>query len=340
MPCQPAIVRSVWNAVAPATRPGVVLTVMAAIGLGSCAQSLISEQQPLPSRAAVADENQNQHPPSSKTHSAAMAKPVVEPSSAAAKKETGVRTAAIATGTLSSPKAFRDCPDCPDMIELPAGSFTMGSDEFDEDRGISIAKIAKPFAAGKFEVTFAEWQACVVGGGCAGNTAPSDEGWGRERRPIVNVSWDDAKQYAAWLSRKTGRTYRLLTDAEWEYAARAGSRARWSFGSEERRLRDFAWFDVNAGGKTHPVGGKKSNAFGFHDMHGNVWEWVDACRDEFRTAAATEGAAPTTERHTECKIRGGSWNSRAGHVRSAQYDDAEPANRSNDIGFRVARDIE
>ena len=117
-------------------------------------------------------------------------------------------------------ESFKDCPDCPEMVVVPAGSFTMGSNDYDDEKPPHRVNIAKPFAVGKFTVTFAEWDACVASGGC--KHKPEDQGWGRGNRPVINVSWDDAtKEYLPWLSRKTGKTYRLLTEAEWEYAARA-----------------------------------------------------------------------------------------------------------------------
>ena len=123
---------------------------------------------------------------------------------------------------------FRDCPTCPEMVTIPTGEFLMGSPESERGRGKDEGPqhkvaFAKPFAAGKFEVTFAEWDACVAEGGCT--EKPSDEGWGRARHPVINVSWNDATQFVAWLSKKTGKTYRLLSEAEWEYAARGQTKA-------------------------------------------------------------------------------------------------------------------
>ena len=119
--------------------------------------------------------------------------------------------------------SFRDCPNCPEMIVIPAGEFLMGSPDSERGRGKDEGPqhpvtIAQPFAAGKYEVTFSEWDACVADRGCTYN--PGDEGWGRGRHPVINVSWNDVQQYTAWLSKKTGKEYRLLSEAEWEYAAR------------------------------------------------------------------------------------------------------------------------
>lgn len=340
-----AIMLGARSAVGGAGRAGAGLSIIAAVGLAACAQSMLPDQASQATSSAVAKDNVHQQAAPSKPVAADAGTAGVDTTTVAARQPTGRKLAtaasanAIATGSLHATRRFRDCENCPEMIEITAGSFMMGSDEFDEDLGLTAVTIEKPFAIGKFEVTFAEWQACARDGGCAGNQAPADGGWGRERRPVVNVSWHDARQYTDWLSHKTGQRYRLPSEAEWERAARAGSKTRWSFGSDERRLREFAWYEANASRKTQPVGGKAANAFGLHDMHGNVWEWVENCRDEFRTRAASEGEPPTTERHTDCRFRGGSWNGRAVHTRSAQYDEAEPTNRSNDIGFRIARDL-
>ena len=156
--------------------------------------------------------------------------------------------------------------------------------------------IARPFAVGKFEVTFAEWDACLSGGGCSHR--PGDAGWGRGKRPVINVSWNDAKAYVAWLSRQTGRAYRLLSEAEWEYAARAGTTTPFSTG--RTITSDQANFNSNRIGQyrqqTVPVGLFSANGFGLHDMHGNVAEWVEDCWHENYVGAPVDGSARTSGR--------------------------------------------
>ncbi len=159
----------------------------------------------------------------------------------------------------------------PAMVWLPGGTFTMGQD----DSPHADEKPAHPvrvgaFSIGQYPVTFAEYDRFCA---AMGRKPPGDQGWGRGERPAINVSWEDAQAYCAWLSEQSGETYRLATEAEWEYACRAGSQTRWSYGDEESRLGDYAWFSKNSGSKTHPVGEKLPNAWHLYDMHGNVWEW-------------------------------------------------------------------
>ncbi|MBM3540084.1 MAG: formylglycine-generating enzyme family protein, partial [Alphaproteobacteria bacterium] len=200
---------------------------------------------------------------------------------------------------LSGPgSSFRDCAECPEMVVVPAGSFTMGSPAGeagrDADEGPQrVVTIARAFAVGKFEVTFDQWDACTAGGGCD-RYRPGDVGWGRGSRPVINVSWTDAKAYVEWLGRKAGKSYRLLSEAEWEYAARAGTTTAWSCGSSESCLAAAGWHYGNSGGRTQAVGTKSANAFGLHDMHGNVWEWVEDCWHDSYAGAPSDGSAWTT----------------------------------------------
>ncbi len=244
-------------------------------------------------------------------------------------------------------QSFRDCNDgCPEMVVVPAGIFTMGSPSSEEGRSSDEGpqrevKIDQPLAVGKFEVTFEEWNACANGGGCTSNRIPADQGWGEGRRPVINVSWTDAKAYVAWLSRKTGKPYRLLTEAEWEYSARAGSSTRFYFGDSEAQLSAYAWYSANSGSQTHPVGAKRPNAFGLYDMHGNVWEWVEDCWYANYSGAPSNGSARTIacSDATSRVLRGGSWSYDPQLLRSAGRDRDSTGNRSARSGFRVGRAI-
>jgi hypothetical protein len=217
----------------------------------------------------------------------APAAPVAAPAAPAVPDRTPVQRAlqAALSGGPVAGREFRDCDACPIMVAIPPGKFLMGSPateagRFDHEGPQREVTIAKAFAVGKFEVTFDDWEACVAGGGCQTNTSPGDRGWGKGARPVINVSWNDAQDFVRWLSAKTGQTYRLFSEAEWEYAARAGTTTPFSFGATISTAQ--ANYDGNhtyGGGvkgeyreKTAPVGSFPANAFGLHDMHGNVWE--------------------------------------------------------------------
>lgn len=254
---------------------------------------------------------------------------------------------AISTATPAG-TIFRDRAEglsesaIPEMVVIPAGSFLMGSSESEvgrlSDEGPQRrVTIGQPFAVGRFEVTFDEYDACVAAKGCA--QRPRDEGWGRGRRPVIHVSWEEAQAYARWLSGKTGQRYRLLSEAEWEFAARAGTTTRFNFGDDESQLGTYAWFSGNAGSKTQPVGGKAANRFSLHDVHGNVWEWVEDCYAGNYSGLATNGSANTTQGCSSRVGRGGSWDSNPADLRSADRNGIAPANRGNVIGFRVARTL-
>lgn len=253
-----------------------------------------------------------------------------------------------ATPTQKSPKAFRDCPDCPEMVLLPAGAFLMGSppDEvarFD-DEGPQRRVQIKAFAAGKYEVTWDEYDACVLAGGCA---AAKDDGFGKGARPVTNVSRDDAKAYVRWLSVDTGKHYRLLSEAEWEYAARARTDTAFSVGrtiaaSQANFDATKIYGDGQAGEarrKILPVGAFLSNAFGLFDMHGNVLEWIEDCYAADYSAGQPLDGAPFAPAACTYRIaRGGSWSNEPSLLRSALRA-GEPADvRFNNLGFRIARD--
>lgn len=240
----------------------------------------------------------------------------------------------LATGQL--------CPLCPEMVVVPSGIFMMGSTESDSiplsgfESPTRKVAFSQPFAVGKFEVTFDEWMACVVSGGCQGKRDPSDRGWGKGRRPVINVSWNDAKEYTAWLSQTTGKEYRLLTEAEWEYSARAGTQTDYHWGDR------FDESIANNGNATVLVGQYKANSFGLYDMHGNVWEWVEDCWHAGYKGAPTDGSAWSTacQFPDQRVIRGGGVHSNALSLRSASRGrDIARANRFGALGFRVARTL-
>lgn len=255
--------------------------------------------------------------------------------------------------TLRPGSTFRECPRCPEMVVVPAGRFTMGApegepDSRDEERPQREVAIPRAFAVGRFEVTFAEWAACVEGGGCLANAAPDDEGWGRGRRPVINVSWEDARAYVAWLSRTTGAPYRLLSEAEWEYAARAGGTTPYATGAaittKQANFNDGEGADVERGGERYrersvEVGSFDANAFGLHDMHGNVWEWVEDVWSESHAGGPGDGSPRLQGDDAQRVLRGGSWYRVGSYARSASRHNDVTSTRSNEVGFRVARGL-
>ena len=244
---------------------------------------------------------------------------------------------------------FRDCAECPQMVVVPAGSFLMGSPEFEEGRfdnegPVRRVRIPVPFAMGVYEVTFAEWDECDADGGCGGHF-PDAEDWGRGRRPVVNVSWEDAQAYVRWLSAKTGKRYRLPSESEWEYAARAGTRTPFSTGetisTEQANYNGNYTYGAGRKGvyrrQTVPVGTFGANAWGLHDVHGNVWEWTQDCWNGSYAGAPTDGSAWGSGDCSVRVLRGGSWTDFPRHLRSANRIGFTPADRNLGSGFRMAR---
>ena len=246
---------------------------------------------------------------------------------------------------------FRDCPECPELVVVPSGSFMMGSPSHEERRDenegpVHRVRIGQPFAVGVYEVTFAEWDACVAGGGCGGYR-PDDEGWGRGRRPVVNVSRQDAESYVSWLSLRTGERYRLPNESEWEYAARAGTTGPFHTGSAIST--DQANYDGNyvygSGRKgvfrrqTVAVGSFGANAFGLHDVHGNVREWVQDCWNGSYAGAPGDGSAWESGNCSSRVLRGGSWDDFPRNLRSAFRVRYLSGNRNYLLGFRVVRTL-
>lgn len=231
----------------------------------------------------------------------------------------------------------------PDMVSIPAGTFRQGNIHGEEEsteqpiRDVNIKK----FAMGRFEVTFEEYDRFAIANGLA---LPRDEGWGRGNRPVINVSWEDAVNYAKWLSQESGRRYRLPTEAEWEYAARNGGKDEiWVGTSAKKQLENFAWFNTNSAGRTQPVGTKKSNGLGLHDMSGNVWEWVQDCWHDDYQDAPTDGSAWLEPNGGNCGMRlrrGGAWTNPPMSLRASLRNWYSADTRSILIGFRLAQDIE
>lgn len=243
--------------------------------------------------------------------------------------------------------AFAECRDCPEMVVIAPGTFVMGSsaqerktlgvlamfDRMEEPR--HQVTIGYRFAVGRLAVTFDEWDACVADGGCNGYR-PDDAGWGRGRRPVINVNFADAQSYVAWLSQRTGQRYRLLSEAEWEYAARGGTDTWYPFGNAiDPSKANYG----NHHDRTAPVGSYAPNGFGLHDMTANVAQWVQDCHHEDYVGAPTDGSAWLSGPCTLRNVRGGGWSLSGWSVRVAQRIGDPPGARNNHLGFRVARDM-
>ena len=254
-------------------------------------------------------------------------------------EETAIASDGAGLGDLGG---FRDCDYCPEMVEIRAGRFWMGCEPgrvfFDDEYPAREVRLESGFALAKRETTFAEWDACLSRGGCNGYRPNDYYGRGPGDRPVIDVSWNDARAYAAWLSLETGRSYRLPSEAEWEYAARAGATTAYSWGNEigQNRAncgecgtrRDIPW--------TLPAGSFASNAWGLHDMHGNVWEWVQDCWNSSYAGAPSDGR-PWLEDACEVRvIRGGAWDSSKLFLRAASRVRRSANLRNIDGGFRVA----
>ena len=259
-------------------------------------------------------------------------------------------------------ETIKDCDVCPELVVLAAGQFMMGSNDNEsslpDEKPAHTVTIAKSFAIGKFEVTFDEWDTCVSEGGCM---KVDDENWGRGRRPVINVDHAAAKAYAAWLSKKTAKRYRLLAEAEWEYAARGGTDTAWYWGSiadgigvpagclhanthdesSKQTRPDNTWLAHPCDDGftyTAPVGTFKPNAFGLYDMLGNVVEWVEDCNVRYKDAP-TNGSAAVPNECERRVTRGGAWLHGPTWVRSAFRHPQVPGYANYTVGIRVARDL-
>jgi formylglycine-generating enzyme required for sulfatase activity len=235
---------------------------------------------------------------------------------------------------------FRDHPLAPEMVVVPPGEVLIGSPNSDrlampQEKPQHLVQIACSLAVGRYPVTFAEWDACVAHGGIG--HVPNDHSWGRERRPVVNVSWADAQQYLSWLSRKTGQIYRLLSEAEWEYTARSGTMARYWWGDEITPAR--ANYQDSELDRTTVVGNYPESPFKLCDMIGNVWEWTEDCWNDNYAGAPTDGSAWTAGDCRRRVIRGGSWTNDARNVRCASRGRYLLDGRDGNVGFRIARKL-
>ena len=233
--------------------------------------------------------------------------------------------------------------DGPAMVPVPAGSFRMGCLQqlgcFSDEFPVREVTIPHRFSLSKHEITFADWDACVQAGGCDGYL-PDDEGWGRGSHPVIHVDWDDVQSYVGWLSRSTGETYRVPSEAEWEYAARAGFETRYTWGNNlvpdrancrNERCRE-------AFPNTAPAGSFPANAWGLHDMLGNVYEWVQDCWSASSYEGAPADGSAWLEGDCDYRmIRGGSWRSTPENIRIANRVRNSVEDRDNTVGFRVAR---
>jgi len=251
---------------------------------------------------------------------------------------------AAAERALKPGDRFKECAkDCPEMVVIPAGEFTMGSPASEPGRGDDEEPqhrvvFVKPLAVARFEVTFDDWDACVAHGDCVRVT---DAGYGRGRQPVINVTWFDAQQYAAWLSRMTGRPYRLLSEAEFEYAARAGTLTAYPWGDDIGRnnancVRCGSEWDNR---QPAPVGSFAANRFGLHDMHGNLLQWVEDCYHDSYTGAPSDGSAWTEVDCARRVVRGGQWDGNPQDLRSAFRYNLTPDDRDSVLGFRLARTL-
>ena len=264
--------------------------------------------------------------------------------------------------TLKPGDSFWECTHgtgkdlCPEMVVIPAGTFMMGAAPSDKNVPVGEGPmhqdtisptpqhevtIAKPLAVSRDELTFDEWDTCVAYGDCP---HIDDSGWGRGARPVINVTWEEARIYVAWLSKMTGKGYRLLSEAEYEYAARAANRALYPWGNDIRPngtvMADCA--DCGSewdGKKTAPIAKFPANGFGLFDMVGNVWEWVADCSHSDYAGAPADGSVwLSTDCHRRV-MRGGSWYRPSDNLRVAHRDATTTDDRYDDLGFRVARTL-
>ena len=227
-------------------------------------------------------------------------------------------------------KTFKDCDTCPEMVMISAGSFQMGEPTRDR-QPVHTVEISYRFAVGKFEVTQAEWQAVM------GENPSQFKG---VNRPVEQVSWNEVQMFLKKLNLKTGQRYRLLTETEWEYVARAGTTSKWSCGEKKTCVQDYGWYRGISDGKTQAVGLKKPNAFGVYDMAGNVGEWTADCYQNSYQGLPSDGSfvPPLQECHKRV-VRGGSWKYLPRDLKPATRNTTFVTFKLGDLGFRVAKTL-
>jgi formylglycine-generating enzyme required for sulfatase activity/serine/threonine protein kinase len=258
--------------------------------------------------------------------------------------------------TLRPGKTFRDCQDCPSMVVVPAGSFWQGSEDSEplalkKEKPRRMITIAEPFAVAVFEVTMQQWSLCVADGGCSIN--PRDNGWGRGSRPVIMVSWNDAQEFVSWLSKKTGQSYRLPSESEWEYFARAGEESDWpggdparvcEFGNIAGHETGFRWQHESCSDgavmETLPVGSFKKNDFGIYDVIGNVAEWTLDCMNLSYLDGPADGSAWSRGICSSRMTRGGSWFTGTKEIRLPARFNLKTGDRNDFTGFRVVRKVD
>ena len=234
--------------------------------------------------------------------------------------------------TMEPGAVFKDCETCPEMVVIPAGSFKMGGKGGSDEKPVHEVKIGYSFAVGKYEVTQAEWEAVM------GKNPSEFKG---ARKPVEMVSWEDAKSFIKKLSEQTGKEYRLLSESEWEYMARAGSTTKYPWGDEIDSSK--AKYKIKGSEEsTVPVGSYSANAFGVYDTAGNLYEWVEDCDHESYKDAPIDGSAWLNASGGDCEervLRGGSWYSGPWILRSAFRGRNFATARDGSIGFRIARTL-
>jgi formylglycine-generating enzyme required for sulfatase activity len=233
---------------------------------------------------------------------------------------------------------FRDCPSCAEMVVVPAGEFRMGSADTVYEKPEHRVSIPNPFAIGRREVTFDEWDACVAAGAC--KYRPDDHGWGRGNRPVIDVSWDDAQLFLNWLSQQTGKRYRLPSEAEWEYSARAGTTTTFWWGrAADKGHANCEDCNAAPSRQTLPAGSYRPNGFGLFDVAGNAAEWVEDCWNDTYRNAPSNGSAWNTGTCRQRVLRGGSFAGKANLIRSAARFRYDQDVRYYANGFRVVREL-